>query len=128
MPTFTNKQRVFNLLFSTEVKDKPAAEEPRPVLEQFLYAVGREGVPRDQADRAYRNLREQFFDWNEVRVSSVRELADAMQGLPNAEGRALQLIEFLQDVFETTFSFDLEHLHKKGLKVAAKQLARYHND
>jgi len=128
MPTTTNKQRVLNQLFATEAKDRPGEEEPRPVLEQYLYALCREGVTREQADRAYRNLREQFFDWNEVRVSSVRELADALEALPNAEGRALQLVEFLQDVFETTYSFDMEHLHKKGLKVAAKQLARYNND
>jgi len=125
MPTTINKQRIFNLLFSTEAKPRPSEEEPRPVLEQFLYALCREGVTRDQADSAYRNLRERFFDWNEVRVSSVRELAEAMQGLPNPEQRAQRLIEFLQEVFETTFSFDLEGLQKKGVKVAAKQLARY---
>jgi len=125
MPTTFNKQRLFNLLFATEAKTRSAEEEPRPVLEQFLYALCREGVTRDQANRAYRNLRELFFDWNEVRVSSVRELAEAMQGLPNPEQRAQRLIDFLQEVFETTFSFDLESLHKKGVKVAAKQLARY---
>jgi len=125
MPTTINKQKVFNQLFSTAVKNKPAEEEPRPVLEQFLYALCREGVTREQADHAYRGLREQFFDWNEVRVSSVRELADSLQSLPNAEARAQRVIEFLQEVFETTFSFDLEGLHKKGLKQAAKQLQRY---
>src|SRR5207244_1212093 len=67
----------------------------------------------------------QFFDWNEVRVSSARELADTLRELPNAENRAQRLIDFLQEVFETTFSFDLESLHKKGVKLAAKQLARY---
>lgn len=125
MPTTFNKQRLFTLLFSTEVKNLPGEEEPRPVLEQFLYSLCREGVTRDRADQAYRNLRDQFFDWNEVRVSSVRELAEAMQGLPNAENRAQRLIDFLQEVFETTFSFDLESLHKKGVKVAAKQLTRF---
>jgi len=125
MPATTNKQRLFNLVFATDAKTRSAEEEPRPVLEQFLYALCREGVTRDLADQAYRNLREQFFDWNEVRVSSVRELAEAMHRLPNAELRAQRLIDFLQEVFETTFSFDLESLHKKGVKVAAKQLARY---
>src|SRR5262249_49426759 len=33
--------------------------------------------------------------------------------------------ELLQEVFESTFSFDLEALHKKGLKQAAKQVGRY---
>ena len=43
----------------------------------------------------------------------------------SAEARSQRLINFLQEVFETTFSFDLEALHKKGLKQAAKQLSRY---
>ena len=70
-------------------------------------------------------MRERFFDWNEVRVSSLREIEEALADLPDAEHRAQRLISFLQEVFETTFSFDLESLHKKGLKQAAKQLGRY---
>jgi len=126
MPTAINKQRVFTQLLAGSSKTARAEPELRPVLEQFLYAVCREDVTRDLADRAFRNLQEQFFDWNEIRVSSNRELADAMDGLPQAEARAQRIIEFLQEVFETTYSFDLESLHKKGLKQAAKQLSRYH--
>src|SRR5258708_4923178 len=103
MSTPVNKHKGFKQRFSTAVKNKPAEEERRPVLEQFLYALCREGVTREQADCAYRGLREQFFDWNEVRVSSVRELADSLQSLPNSEARAQRIIEFLQEVFETTF-------------------------
>ncbi len=126
MPTATNKQRVLAQVFTALKKRyNPAEPEPRPVLEQFLYAICREGATRQQADRAFRNLRERFFDWNEVRVSSVRELEEALGHIPHAEARASRLISFLQEVFETTFSFDLESLHKKGLKQAAKQLSRY---
>jgi endonuclease-3 len=126
MPTITNKQRLLNQLFSTLAKAGKGGEpEPRPVLEQFVYALCREGVTREAAERAFRSLRERFFDWNEIRVSSSRELAEALEGLPDAEGRAQRLIDFLQEVFETTFSFDLEGLHKKGMKVAAKTLQRY---
>lgn len=126
MPATTNKQRLLTQLFTSLKKqfDAPDPEE-RPVLEQFLYAVCREGTTRDQADRAFRTLRERFFDWNEIRVSSVREIEEALSDLPESEVRAQRLISLLQEVFETTFSFDLEPLHKKGLKQAAKQLARY---
>jgi len=31
---------------------------------------------RKQADQAFNSLRERFYDWNEVRVSTVRELED----------------------------------------------------
>jgi endonuclease-3 len=124
--TTTHKQRVLAQLF-TVLKARYGAGEPMnwPVLEQFLYAVCREGTTREKADHAFRVLSERFFDWNEIRVSSTRELEEALDGLPDAESRAHRLISLLQEVFETTFSFDLESLQKKGLKQAAKQLARY---
>jgi endonuclease-3 len=130
MPTTTNKQRLVTQILTSLPKNHKHAEPPPepqqlPVLEQFLYALCREGVTAEKADRAYRFLRERFYDWNEVRVSSTRELEEAFEGYPDREGRSQRLIDFLQEVFETTFSFDLDPLHKKGLKQAAKQLSRY---
>jgi endonuclease-3 len=125
MATTVNKQRLLTHLLQAAKKAIEAEPEARPVLEQFLYALCRENTTREQADAAYRNLQERFFDWNEVRVSSVRELEEALAGLPGAEARAQRIILFLQEVFETTFSFDLTGLEKKGLKQAAKQLGRY---
>jgi endonuclease III len=126
MAVTTNKQRVVNQIFTSYKKRyEPQELQERPVLEQFLYAICREGASREEADQAYRSLQELFFDWNELRVSSAREVEEALNGLPASEDKANRLISFLQEVFETTFSFDLESLHKKGLKQAAKQLSRY---
>jgi endonuclease-3 len=128
MATTINKQRQLTVLLSAARKLSQAvetAEDARPVLQQFIYGLCREDATAEQADRAYRILCEQFFDWNEVRVSSPREIEEAFDGMSNAEGRAQRLIAFLQEVFETTFSFDLDALQKKGLKQAAKQLSRY---
>jgi endonuclease III len=126
MPTVTNKQRLLQQLFHLlGRKGETVDEEPRPVLEQFIYGICREGATAEDADKAFRNLRHRFFDWNEVRVSSIRELEEAFASMPDSELRAQRLVSFLQEVFETTFSFDLEGLHKKGLKQAAKQLSRY---
>jgi endonuclease-3 len=122
----TNKQRLLTLLFSALKKRyDPADPEPRPVFEQLLYSVCREATTRERADRAFASLRQRFYDWNEIRVSASREVETAIDDLPNAGARAQRLLSLLQEVFETTFSFDLESLHKKGLKQAAKQLARY---
>jgi endonuclease-3 len=128
MATTINKQRQLSALFSAARKLGRAAEagqEDRPVLQQFIYGLCREDATCEQAERAYRALGERFFDWNEVRVSSPRELEEVFAGMANPEGRAQRLLSFLQEVFETTFSFDLDGLQKKGLKQAAKQLARY---
>jgi endonuclease-3 len=131
MPATYNKQRVLTQVLaelprSAEERETACGKsEGRPVLEQFLYALCREGTTREKADRAFRSLRESFFDWNEIRVSSIREVASALQDLPRPDHRAQRIISFLQEVFETTYSFDLEGLHKKGLKEAAKKLDRF---
>lgn len=124
MATTINKQRVLSHLIDSQLGEATEALA-LPVLEQFIFALVRENATDEQARAAYENLRTKFFDWNEIRVSSVRELEEAMAGLTEAESRAHRLVSFLQEVFETTFSFDLEGLQKKGLKQAAKQLTRY---
>src|SRR5436190_4593720 len=123
MATTINKQRLLNQVLS--VLNEADREEALPVLQQFIFGLCRESATAEQARQAYHNLSEQFFDWNEVRVSSVRELEEALAGLGDTESRAQRLLSFLQEVFETTFSFDLDTLQKKGLKQAAKQLSRY---
>ena len=127
MATTTNKQQLLNQAFALLKKHYDPLPEPekRPVLEHLLYAICREGSTREQADKAFHNLKSNFFDWNEVRVSSPHELEDALSGLPNAEERAKRLIGILQELFESTFSFDMDDLDKKkGLKEAAKALSR----
>jgi endonuclease III len=123
-----NKHKVVNHVFTALAKQaKDADDYPgRPVLEQFIYAICREGTTRAQADLAFQALQSRFFDWNEIRVSGPEEITEVLEGFaPEPEKRAQRIIDFLQEVFETTFAFDLEALQKKGLKQAAKQLARY---
>lgn len=125
MATTINKQRLLTHLFTAVKKTVDVEEEAQPVLQQFIYGLCRENATREQADEAYRFLCEKFFDWNEIRVSSLRELEEAFAGMSDAEMRAQRLIAFLQEVFEIQFAFDLDKLQKEGLKQAAKKLSRY---
>jgi endonuclease-3 len=124
MATTINKKRLLTQVLSRARATKNN-DELQPVLEQFVYGLCREDATPAQAERAFRFLRERFFDWNEVRVSSIRELEEAFDGMTGPEGRAQRLVSFLQEVFETEFSFDLEGLHKRGMKQASRQLMRY---
>lgn len=126
-PATTNKQQFLDRSLKLLEKKFTVPPEPdkRPVMEELVYAICREGVTTAQADAAFKRLKDAFFDWNEVRVSTVPEVADALKDLPNPGVRARRIIEFLQELFEMTYSFSLEDLEKKGLKQAAKQLARY---
>jgi endonuclease III len=123
MPATINRQRLLTNLVGKDKGPEPTGD--LPVLDQFIYAICREGVTREQADSVFASLLARFFDWNEMRVSSHRELEEVLDDLPGAGERSQRLISFLQEVFETTYSFDLESLKKKPMKQAAKQLSRY---
>jgi len=125
MPTTMNKQHtVTTLLNVLQKKYDPPEPEARPVLEQLMYAALREGATRAQADKAFKKLVESFFDWNEIRVSQPQEVAEKLGDLPDAGAKAQRIVGLLQEVFETTYSFKLDEIDKKGLKNAAKQLSR----
>ena len=47
-----------------------------------------------------------------------------MIGLSDPQARAERVIAFLQDVFESTFSFDLEAIQKKGMSVVSAKRVR----
>ena len=126
MPTMTNKQQQLEQVYKLLKKrfDVPADTEKRTVIEHMLYAIIREGTTRDLADKAFKSVRTIFFDWNEVRVSAPHEIEEALQGIPTAGERSSRIIGVLQYWFELKYNFDMEDLAKKGLKDAARQVAR----
>ena len=126
MTTMTNKQQQLDQIVKLLKKryDVPSDTEERPVLEHLLYAIVREGTTRELADKAFKNLRTQFFDWNEVRVSSPHEIEEVLVAIPAAGEKSARIIGVLQYWFELKYNFDMEDLAKKGFKDAARQLAR----
>lgn len=130
MPAITNKQQLLNYAYAALAKKFPLPEsstEPsgRSVLEELIYAACREGATHADADRAYATLRKSFIDWNEVRVSTVQEVADALRPLPKPGSRAKRIVALLQAIFEERYSYDLSDVLKKGLKDTARKLRFY---
>ncbi|MGC3968129.1 MAG: hypothetical protein QM775_12390 [Pirellulales bacterium] len=66
-----------------------------------------------------------YFDWNEVRVSTVKELGEVMKALPNPQASANLLRRCLQATFEANYTFDLESMKKLNLGVAVQKLSAY---
>lgn len=101
---------------------KPAPAAPgRPLLEHILYAALLEDAPTELADEGFAKCEQEFFDWNEVRVTSVTELAEVLTRFPSPPAAAARLKRCLQNVFETFYNFDLDHLKKENLgKAVAK--------
>lgn len=97
----------------------------RPLLQQMLFACCLENAPYAKAEKVYDHLCNSFFDWNEVRVSTVKELAEAMRELPSPVAAAANLKAILQNVFEATYSFDLETVKKQNIGAGIKKLAKF---
>src|SRR5262245_64942649 len=104
---------------------KPSAPpEDRTVLEHLLYACVLENARFEAADEAFARLKELYFDWNEIRVTTVTELAEGMGGVPDAAAAAHRVKKSLQSIFESNYSFDIETLKKQNLGKAEKDLEK----
>jgi endonuclease III len=98
----------------------------RNVLEHVVFAALVENSNYDDAEKVFAALKADYFDWNEVRVSSIRELTDVMKSLNDAEDAATRVKRVLQSVFETHYSFDLDPMKKQNLGAAVKQIEKLH--
>ena len=102
---------------------KPPAD--RNVLEHLIYACCLEDASYLTADEALAQLQETYLDWNEVRVTTVVELAECLACLKAPEAAAKRVKNTLHSVFETYYSWDLEFLKKENLGKAIQKLQSY---
>ena len=99
--------------------------EKLTTLEAVVYGIVHEGATREQANEALARFKDGFFDWNEVRVSSLEEIQGILAGMTDAEGRAFRIRRFLRQLFEKTYGFNLDQLVKKPQKESLKSLEEY---
>lgn len=98
----------------------------RPMLEQVLFACCLENAPYEVADKALARLLQGYFDLNEVRVTTVVELAETLHDLPDPQRAALALRRVLQSVFESSYAFTLENAKKHSIAHGIKTLEHLH--
>jgi hypothetical protein len=104
---------------------KPIDHSPnRPLIEHLIYACLLENAPYELADEALARLEQDYFDWNEVRVTTVTELAEVLSRLPDPTAAALRLKKNLHSIFESMYSFDLEELRKQNLGKAQQRFEK----
>ena len=121
MPSLTKNQKIGALVKLVQKRSRGAgltAPPQRTVLETLMYAALLENATFDKADLAYTILENYYIDWNEIRVCTVRELADTLTDLPDPEAAADRVRKALQGIFEKTYTFDLEEMRKKGKALA----------
>lgn len=96
----------------------------RRLLEHLLYACLLENAPYELADEALAKLEQDYFDWNEVRVTTITELAEVLNRLPDPTSAAVRLKKNLHGLFESFYTFDIEELRKQNLGKALQRFER----
>jgi endonuclease III len=95
------------------------------VLKAVVYGICHEDTTREQANQAISRFNDEFFDWNEIRVSSLEEIQESLAGIAEPEPKAQRIRRFLRQLFNRTYGFTLDSLVKKPLKEALKVLQTY---
>ncbi|TWT72827.1 hypothetical protein Pla123a_41270 [Posidoniimonas polymericola] len=126
MAASNRANRITKLVSSLKKHYKPVpASKDRTLLENLVFACLLEGSPHEAAEEAFERLKANYFDWNEVRVSTRRELSDELRMLNDPEAAADRLKRSLQSMFEGVYTFDLEPLKKQNLGQTVKQFQSY---
>ena len=112
-----DRAAVINKLYKHCKKNYEFTKPPsdRSVLEHLMYACCLEDSTFEAADEALAKLQENFYDWNEVRVTTRVELASICKNVTDPEAAASRLKKTLHCIFETWYNFELDFLKKENL-------------
>ena len=121
-----NRAELIASLFKVLKKEYQPVLPPsnRTVIENAIYGCCLEDSTYEGADEAFAKLHENYFDWNEVRVTTAAELAQTMKSLSHPLQAAERLKKLLYGIFETYYQFDLEFLKKENLSKAVIQFEK----
>lgn len=123
----SNRSAIISKVYKVLKKHYKPISPPadRTALEHLLYGCLLENSRHEAADEAFAKLKELYFDWNEIRVTTVTELAEGMGGIPDAAAAAQRVKRSLQSIFEGSYSFDIDTLKKQNLGKAEKDLEKF---
>jgi endonuclease III len=128
MATQSKTQFLSNVYTLLKRRYKPKADRnpaKLSVLRAVVYGICHENTTREHANQALSRFNDEFFDWNEIRVSSLEEIQESLAGIPDPEQKAQRIRRFLRQLFSRTYGFSLDALAKKPLKEAVKVLKTY---
>jgi len=95
---------------------------PRDILELIIFHKIHFFVPEQEALLCFRRLKTLFVDWNEVRISSLKEIQEAFAGTQDALELAIFVKDFLENLHRENQTVSLEFLAKKNLVDIRKYL------
>jgi len=98
-------------LLKSAISENGKGKYPSKILDLIIFHKLHLGLPTEGAMKSYQRLREGFVDWNETRISSVREIQEAIDFCPGS----LELAVFIKNL--------LEFVHREHQDVSLEFLA-----
>ena len=80
----------------------------RTPFEELVFGVLNNRTTGSRASAAFEKLRQDYVDWNEIRVTRKNELAETISGVGMEQEKAEQILGVLTGVFTEHHAFDLE--------------------
>ena len=117
MATQSKTQLLTNVYALLKRRYKPKADRNASrlsVLKAVVYGICHEDTTREQANQALSRFNDEFFDWNEIRVSSLDEIQESLAGIPDPELKAQRIRRFLRQLFNRTYGFTLDALDQEA--------------
>ena len=105
--------------------DVIATPSNRSVIEHLVYGCCLENSTFEAADDAFAKLQENYFDWNEIRVTTIAEIAEVTKGLSVPMESATGVKKTLHGVFEHYYNFDLDFLRKENLSKSVQTFQKF---
>lgn len=123
----SNRATKLNKLHKVAKKQFEPVTPPsdRSVMEHLMYACCLEDSKFESADEAFARLQQNYFDWNEVRVTTAVELSESMKCLSEPIVAANRLKKTLHSMFEAHYAFDIDSLKKENLGKAVQKIEKY---
>ncbi len=127
MSAAANRTDRVNKLFKLARKRHNPVAPPanRSVLDHLLFSCCLEDSTVEAADEVFARLQVEYYDLNEVRVTTTAELAELMKRLSDPQSAAARVRKALHGVFEAHYNFDIEVLKKENLGKAQEMLSKY---
>jgi endonuclease III len=96
------------------------------LVESVLFAILRENRSSTEALATLARFKTEFDDdYNELRVSSLREIQKCIGPCPDSENRAKAIRKFLHQFFDKNYKFQIEGFTKRPFKEVREELKNY---
>ncbi len=104
----------------------PKAKEPEPFennIALLVHAVLEADASAAQARKALKAIEEEYVDFNELRVSPVKEITEAIgRDYPFARDRAETILKVLANLYEHNFAMNLDYLSEMSKRELRRHL------